>query len=195
MYLLRASTILFALALSSTKAFAGVAPIQAKADTSLATTPTVTTTVTASPSLSLTYDPTNSAILIPASYPITGLTPQCNSYETVQVTDANKIQNSILNGQVIGGCCTTARKDCSLLNVNNTAAVQLCSTGGSQCAHCTDLAVAMKAIVTSCSATLLSSSLLVGGQVVVPWMVNTTLQINPAQGNIAFSGSSRVPSL
>lgn len=185
MYLLRAFTILFFLAVSVTTALAGVAPVQAKAST-------VTVTVTAATSVSLTHDPTNSAVLIPASYPITGLNPQCNSYEIVQQTDANNVQNNLATGQVFGGCCTTARNDCSLLDTNNTAAVQLCSTGGSQCAQCIDLAVAMKAIVTSCSATLLTRSSLVGGQVVIPWMVNTTLQINPAQGNMALSGFSRL---
>ena len=184
MYLLRAFGILSALAISATTTLAGVAPVQAKAAT---VTVTATVTATAATSVSLTHDPTNSAILIPASYPITGLNPQCNSYETVQQTDANNIQNDLVTGQVFGGCCTTERNDCSLLDTNNTAAVQLCSTGGSQCAQCRDLAVAMKAIVTSCSATLLTSSSLVGGQVVIPWMVNTTLQISPAQGDIGFS--------
>ena len=185
MYLLQAFNILFTLAISIDTALAGVAPIQAKPST-------VTVTVTAATSVSLTHDPTNSAILIPASYPITGLNSQCNSYETVQQTDANNIQNNLVTGQVIGGCCTTGRNDCSLLDSNNTAVVQLCSTGGAQCAQCTDLAVAMKAIVTSCSATLLTSSALVGGQVVIPWMVNTTLQINPAQSNSMLSGFSRL---
>ena len=184
MYLLRAFKVLFALAVSVDIALAGVAPVQAKASA-------VTVTVTAATSVSITHDPTNSAILIPASYPITGLNPQCNSYENVHQTDANNIQNNLVTGQVIGGCCTTERNDCSLLDSNNTAAVQLCSTGGSQCAQCTDLAVAMKAIITSCSATLLTSSSLVGGQVVIPWMVNTTLQINPAQSNSLLSGFSR----
>ncbi len=189
MYLLRASSVLFALAIPATTALPGGGPVQAKSGTNLAKTPT--STVNAATSVSLTLDPTNSAILIPASYPITGLDPQCNSYETVQERDANNIQNDLATGQTFGGCCTTESNNCSLLDVNNTAAVQLCSTGGSQCAQCIDLAVAMKAIVTSCSATLLSNSALVGGQVTIPWMVNTTLQINPAQSNTLLSGVVR----
>ena len=189
MYLLRAFDVLLALAIPATKALAGIAPIQATSRTSLAQTST--RTINTATSVSLTHDPTNSAILIPASYPITGLDPQCNSYEVVQQTDANNIQNDLATGQTMGSCCTTESNNCSLLDVNNTAVVQLCSTGGSQCAQCIDLAAAMKAIVTSCSATFLSTSAMVGGQVVIPWMVNTTLQINPSQNNIALSKISR----
>ena len=183
MHLLTAFKVLLALAVSATTALPGIAPVQIKAPTG---------TITAATSTSLIHDPTNPAILIPSSYPITGFNPQCNSYETVHQADANNIQNDLVAGQVLGGCCTTERNDCSLLNVNNTAAVQLCSTGGSQCVYCKDLAVAMKAIVTSCSATLLSSSSLVGGQVVIPWMVNTTLQINPAHGDMELSAPSNL---
>ncbi|KAL2057078.1 hypothetical protein ABVK25_002817 [Lepraria finkii] len=96
---------------------------------------------------SLTYSPTNSAILIPASYPISGLVPQCNNYESVVTTDANNVQADLATGIGSGfgnSCCTTATNQCALLDINGTAAVQLCSTGGAQCAQCLDLATAIK---------------------------------------------------
>ena len=143
-----------------------------------------TRTLTSSTTASLINSPTNSAVLIPASYPISGLVPQCNFYESVAQTDANSLQTNLAFGLPDGfasSCCTTAANQCSLLAVNGTAAVQLCSTGGSQCAECLDLAVAMKAIISSCSSTLLTHTARTGGQVAIPWMVNTTLQLNPAQ--------------
>lgn len=131
--------------------------------------------------------PTNSAILIRPCSPIIGLDYQCISCEAVKETVANNIHYDLVIGRTFGRCCTIESNNCSLLDVNNTAAVHFCSTGGIKCAHYIDLAVAMKAIVTSCSANLLSSSTLVGEQVVTPWMVNTTLKIDPAQNKMALS--------
>ena len=143
-----------------------------------------TTALAVATSASLTYSPTNSAVLIPASYPISGLVPQCNHYESVVTTDANHVQADLAIGTGSGSqnsCCTTATNQCALLDVNGTAAVQLCSTGGAQCAQCLDLATAIKSIVASCSNSFLTGTQQVGGQVVIPWMVNTTLQLNPAR--------------
>ena len=127
---------------------------------------------------------TGPPLLKPSSSPSTGLVPQCNDYESVLQTDADNAQASLVAGTSDGlplSCCTTAKNACTLVTSNGTAAVQLCSTGGAQCAQCRDLAAAMKALVTVCSTTLLTGTAHVGGQVAIPWMVNTTLQLNPEQ--------------